>query len=215
MRGKNLKGQAFERLKVLRAVGRQNGRVLWVCRCECGRETTVSSKHLLSGATKSCGCWRSDVSRSLRLSEAETFESRLKPNDATGCIEWQGARDKNGYGTLRSGGRDHKAHRLAYENANGAIPDGRLVCHSCDNPACCNPAHLFLGTSADNTRDMVTKGRSLRGSRSHNAKLTESDIPKIRALLASGISQQAIGSAFGVVQTVISRIHLRTTWSHV
>ena len=75
------------------------------------------------------------------------------------CIEWQGSRDRQGYGKAWKNGANARAHRVAWEEANGPIPEGMCVLHHCDNPPCINPDHLFLGTRGDNARDMVKKGR--------------------------------------------------------
>lgn len=75
------------------------------------------------------------------------------------CWEYQAARSPRGYGTIGVMGKTRRAHRVAWELANGPIPEGLLVCHHCDNPPCCNPAHLFLGTDKDNVADMRAKGR--------------------------------------------------------
>jgi hypothetical protein len=77
-----------------------------------------------------------------------------------GCWEFQGHRNKDGYGTLRFEGRMEKAHRVAWVLASGPIPAGMQICHRCDNPCCCNPKHLFVGTNADNMRDRQAKGRT-------------------------------------------------------
>jgi hypothetical protein len=79
------------------------------------------------------------------------------------CWIWRGAKNRNGYGTFMLGEFQARAHRVAYELTYGPILDRLMVCHHCDNPPCCNPAHLFLGTVADNAADMVKKGRQARG----------------------------------------------------
>lgn len=84
------------------------------------------------------------------------FQSHVKKTPT--CWLWQGLKTAKGYGRYGKGGR--RAHRIAYSEFIGEIPSGLLVLHSCDNPSCVNPNHLFLGTSADNTKDMVTKGRA-------------------------------------------------------
>src|SRR5690349_955039 len=78
---------------------------------------------------------------------------------ATGCREWTGSRNDHGYGQLRVNGRLVKAHRFAWELANGPIPQGSDVMHGCDNPPCCNPEHLSLGGASENGQDMAQKGR--------------------------------------------------------
>ena len=75
------------------------------------------------------------------------------------CVEWTGHLKRSGYGQVCIEGRHHAVHRLAWEEANGPIPDGMYVCHTCDNPACYNVDHLFLGTNSDNQRDSASKGR--------------------------------------------------------
>lgn len=77
----------------------------------------------------------------------------------SGCHEWTAGRFEKGYGVFRNDGRNLRAHRVAYEIAFGPIPDGMLVLHKCDNPACVNPDHLFVGSQKDNMQDMVKKGR--------------------------------------------------------
>jgi hypothetical protein len=105
---------------------------------------------------------------------------------------------------------------VAYALARGQAPDASiLVCHTCDNPPCCNPVHLFEGSPADNSHDRDAKGRQQRGERHSRARLTEADIRAIRAAYAEGASQQAIASRYGVTQVNISAIVRRKAWAHV
>jgi hypothetical protein len=95
-------------------------------------------------------------------SEAERFWSRVDRRNEDECWPWTSTLDSDGYGKLRLTGKQRAAHRVAWALANGRNPD-LCVCHSCDNPTCVNPAHLWQGTQADNIRDMHAKGRHRRG----------------------------------------------------
>lgn len=142
------------------------------------------------------------------------------------CWPWTGGR-RGPYGVLlRAGGRRTQsydgrisAHRAAWEVTHGPIPPGLLVCHRCDNPVCCNPAHLFLGTTADNMTDKAAKGRARgagRGERNHAARLSASTVREIRNLVSTG--QATVGDLadrFGVAQPTISDVVAGRTWRHV
>ena len=121
----------------------------------------------------------------------DRFMEKIKSVDS-GCIEWQGYKNKQGYGymTSRRGSSPYSSHRLSYELFVGEIPDGMWVLHKCDNPPCVNPKHLFIGTRQDNIDDMVSKNRQQRVSRagedSHTAILKQEDVDKIRSLYGTG-----------------------------
>jgi len=86
--------------------------------------------------------------------------SKVKINDVTDCWEFQGGKNNIGYGMIRDDLKMRTTHRVSYEEHKGPIPPGLCVMHSCDNPICCNPLHLSLGTHKQNTQDMFSKGRA-------------------------------------------------------
>lgn len=135
-----------------------------------------------------------------------------EPN--SGCWLWTGAVDKNGYGKLTVKYRDARAHRESYELHNGPIPDGLVVCHKCDVPACINPDHLFLGTHAENIADRDAKGRHVPSYGVDNG-MAKLDPEKVLAIRASSGSQRQIGVQFGVCQQNVSQIKRNTRWAHV
>ena len=119
------------------------------------------------------------------------------------CVEWQAARTPKGYGVTFRDGKNRYIHREAWEITYGPIPEGVLVCHKCDNPACFNPTHLFLGTPADNSRDMARKGRSTWGERNPMAKLTHEQAEEIRDSDEPGV---VLAERYGVSPPTITRV---------
>lgn len=132
------------------------------------------------------------------------------------CWNWTSWMDRDGYGLLTVGStvdntyRMKRAHRISWEIHYGPIERKDCVLHSCDNRACVNPAHLFLGTRADNAHDMDAKGRRVVAS-----KITPDQVREVRRRAASGESQQVIARAFGITQANVSCIHRRVSWKHL
>lgn len=135
------------------------------------------------------------------------------------CWPWVGGRAHPfGYGLIGLDGRPTTAHRVAWLVTRGPIPRGLSVLHRCDNPPCCNPAHLFLGTQADNMHDRHAKGRFARGSAVHSAKLTEDHVRAIRATYSVGIrgrGVRALATRYGVAKNAVRCVLARTTWAHI
>jgi len=143
----------------------------------------------------------------------QRFMSKVSVGDE--CWVWTAGRFTNGYGAFSLKGRLHRAHRMAFLLFSGDIPTGLCVCHRCDRPECVNPAHLFLGTSADNTADMVAKRRHAAGARNGMAKLTEDDVREIRACVQEGDSQSHVAKRFGVSACLVGLIVRRKSWPNV
>lgn len=106
-------------------------------------------------------------------------------------------------------------HRLSYEHHKGEIPDGMLVCHTCDNRLCCNPEHLFLGTHKDNAQDASNKDRTLFGEKAKSAKLTEAKVIEIYDRHDAGHSERKIGKEFGVSNTAVRHIITGRNWTRL
>lgn len=147
------------------------------------------------------------------------FWSKVDKSNPDGCWLWTGSKVPFGYGTTYYNGKPQRTHRISYKIAHGEIPDDVCVLHKCDNPACVNPDHLFLGTKHDNTQDMVKKGRQKyvthNGSENGNSKLKESDVTQIRCLFESGYSQKGIAKLFSISTRTVCQIVENETWKHV
>lgn len=173
---------------------------------------------------KPAGSGRKSVPLAVRFSK---FFVQGKPDE---CWLWTGSRNTenrsgNGHGRIRvydasggDSGRALLAHRVAYELHHGVtVPNHIRVLHHCDVPHCVNPAHLFLGSQADNVADMIAKGRNtpLPGEANGRAVLTENDVRRIRSLVAGGVAIRAIARSFEVAPVLIRMIRDRKIWKDI
>ena len=149
--------------------------------------------------------------RSKSRKRKELFVKKIERDSRAGCWEWTGWR-RGDYGGFWDGYRHVFAHRFAWELWVGPIPEGLCVCHHCDNPPCVNPAHLFVGTSTDNNRDMIAKGREARGERSGRAKLTDKAVAEIRDSLER---PYILAKRYGVSLSTISTARTGRSWKHL
>lgn len=168
--------------------------------------------------------WRK-VNKNGPLPDAAKYPNLTEP-----CWIWTKAKSNNGYGVTSFDWKQTPTHRAAWVLTNGQIPDGLCVLHKCDNPPCCNPSHLFLGTPADNAADMVAKKRQskgiehsdaitprrLRGEESPTCILTEESVTEMRKLyLQDGLSSREIAKRFGIADSHVFRIVKGECWKHI
>ncbi len=160
------------------------------------------------------------MSATLGRTIAQRFWPKVSVTADTACWLWTGAFSSNGYGSIRIKQKGHNTHRIAWELMFGPIPAGMFVCHRCDVRGCVRPDHLFLGTSIDNIRDMMRKGRDYRGipkrgSDVRTSKLTEDHVRIIKARLKDAPygMQPTIARHYGVSTTVINNIANGKAWS--
>jgi len=150
----------------------------------------------------------------IRRQAEKRFWGKVRKSDS--CWTWFGAVSSRGYGIFWIFGSTwSSAHRFAYRLCCGDIPRGWMVCHHCDNRVCVRPTHLFLGTAAENSKDMITKKRSNLGARNPRAKLGNTEVVRIRELASWGVRAIALGSQFGVTASSIRNVISGRTWSHL
>ena len=162
--------------------------------------------------------------RRFDLTDDERFAAKFVVDPETNCWVWQRGLGPDGYGsfydrtlTPKGNPRMVRSHRWSYERYVGPIPPGHEVCHTCDNPSCVNPEHLFTGTHTDNMRDSSAKGRQGHpGDRNGRARLTADDVRAIRAAYTGQFGQVSeLSRQFGVTTATVSKAIRRQTWVDV
>ena len=212
-----------------------------------GRPSTRTIRHCLycgsefesppSSPRKYCSMAHANLDRG-KVSMQRFWDS-VDKRGADECWPWLRGRNRRGYGQARTpSGKWTSAPRVAWELTHGPIPEGLFTCHTCDNPPCCNPAHLWLGSAAENQTDMATKGRAparrqpevyrelgqrlaglhrqLSGEAHHKATVTEADVREIRRLYAAGgVTYRELAQTYNTSITVIYGIVKRRSWRTV
>lgn len=212
----DLSGMKFGRLTAISTYPSNGKCTRWICKCECGNTKVVQLGKLRSGNTKSCGCLR-------RHQGDESVISRFwakvdKSGGDNVCWLWIPKANPYGYGDFSvRPGKNAIAHRFSWQLQNGPIPkqkNGRTmyVCHACDNRRCVNPRHLFLGTPADNTTDMVEKGRQALGFDRPCTRLSESDVIEIRQSTLPG---SVLAERYGVRRSYVYDVRAGRERKHV
>jgi hypothetical protein len=205
----DLIGKRFGKLIAIKPIKTDKGGfVIWLCKCDCGKEIKVRSGNLNNGNTTTCGCWRGYTSLSKAIS---------KNSKKTGkCMEWTGAISSTGYGIFQFKNKIYSSRRAAYEVKNGKIPKGLFVCHRCGNKKCVNPKHLYAGTAKDNSNDEIEFGLIKKGEKHPNHKLTNENIRNIRELYSKPIyGYGLLAKKFNVSRCTIARIIKKKSWKHI
>ncbi len=152
------------------------------------------------------------IGGSMKKTTEDLFWEKVDKEEGMGCWTWTAYRNKKGYGRFALGRKSRGAHRVSWLLSFGPVPYGLCVLHSCDNTSCVNPAHLFLGTNADNVADMVSKGRNARGESHASSKLTEDDV---RNILLSDTHAVELAAKYGVKKSCIYLVRRRINWRHL
>lgn len=205
-----------------------------LCECGCGQPAPIAKRtnskrghaagqpvrYIFGHKRPSASALAASAAASRKHSQdiAGRFAAFVSDGDSADCWEWQGYRDRHGYGLFVIRGINHRAHRIAWVLANGPVAASEVVCHRCDNPSCVNIAHLFVGRATDNVADCVAKGRARGGSSlgelNPASKLTETDVVEIRRRVAAGELQCVVAKEFGVSKSAVADIHHNRSWRH-
>lgn len=187
-----------------------------LCKCGCGRPAPVSPKNDRGKGRIKGRAMPYRQGHHPRAPLAKRFWSKVDMSGGPdACWTWMATKDTAGYGRIMKtkGTTRLSAHRVAYELTYGPIPDDMCVCHACDNPPCCNPAHLWLGTSRENIADRQMKGRQSKHEGRPGARITMEIAARIREeYAAGGITHRGLGKKYGLERSSITYIISRKTW---
>jgi hypothetical protein len=190
------------------------------CQCGCGQRTNLAVRtnprlgYIIGQPHRFVighGRWANSLEHRLW--------SRIEKCGPDECWPWHGAHTPAGYGLIYRNGSMTTASHVVYELTYGPLSQNQIVCHTCDNPPCCNPSHLFAGTDKTNSDDKLAKGREghpdNRGVRNPHVRLTEPDVLEIRAAHLVGSSLSSLATQYGVNIPAIWKIIKRRTWKHI
>ena len=148
----------------------------------------------------------------LSSEDVDRFWSKIDKRSKDECWPWLDHTDKDGYPPFRVGKYRYKAGRVILFLTTGDDPGVNQACHSCNNPSCCNPSHLYAGTQSDNFQRAIEEKRAFVGQKNGRAKLTEADIVAIRG---SSESNRILCERYSISNGHISRIRLQQSWKHI
>lgn len=151
------------------------------------------------------------------------FWAKVTKRQPEQCWPWKGGLGNKGYGKIKLEGTriDVQSHVMAFELAHGSLPDGKIVCHTCDWPPCCNPGHLWAGTHPENHADMMKKGRNRSGAHKRpgelnpKSKMTDEQVREVKRRISLGENNTQIAGSLSVHHSTISQIRVGKTWKHI
>ncbi len=181
---------------------------------QCNKNFLTRKSIINAGYGRFCSLSCSITKRNyaLKLSSEEIFWANLEKLNDNECWVYTKCISTAGYGRIQINRKFISAHRFSYQLHFGDIPEGMFVCHHCDNPPCCNPYHLFLGTSSDNSNDMAAKFRNDKGEEHWNNKLNEAQVLEIKSLIKNGDPVSVIAKMYGIHVNTIYDIRNNRIW---
>jgi len=206
-----LEGKIFGQLHVIEFC---NGK--YKCKCKCGKEKYILICDLTRRKYKSCGCERRIDDKFYNKRFLQRFKAKTE-RLANGCLKWNGFVNQCGYPRISYKGKAYLGNRLIWELNFGKIPEGKLICHTCDNPNCLELKHLYIGTPKDNMQDCILRKRHKTpiGSESTNTKLTEYEVNQIKIAFSKGVTIRYISKKYNIGKSTAFRIKNGVTWKHV